>query len=334
MIRIDNKIKRKLQNNCFVDLFCGIGGFHLALSSFGAKCVFASDTDDKVRELYYTNFGLHPQGDIRGIDNESIPSHDILCAGFPCQSFSISGTQAGFSDKKIGTLFFEITRIAEFHRPKLILLENVANLATHDKGKSIKRIIDELSKIGYQPFYKVLNALDFNIPQCRKRLYIIAFRNDLNVNSFHFPESHKITRKLRDILLDDNNVPNTCYVYRTFSLRDGYEKFSFSRQTPYIRVGEIGQGRQGERIYSINGCATTLSASGGGLGGRTGLYLVNGKIRKLAPRECARLMGFPGSFITAKTNNQAYKQFGNSVVIDVLQHIIIEALATIKGDLS
>ena len=129
MIRVKREFKDRLQNDCFIDLFCGIGGFHLALSAFGAKCVFASDIDNEARKIYQKNFGLCPQGDIRKIANIDIPRHDILCGGFPCQSFSVSGSQAGFDDEKVGKLFFEIVRIADFHKPKIIFLENVRSVS-------------------------------------------------------------------------------------------------------------------------------------------------------------------------------------------------------------
>ena len=332
MIYMKNHLRRQLDNYRFIDLFGGIGGFHLALSSFGAQCVFASDIDAEARKVYAKNFNIEPKGNIKTINSQDIPSHDILCGGFPCQSFSVSGTQAGFGDEKTGKLFFEIVRIAKYHQPKIILLENVANLESHDKGKSLKRIADELREIEYQPFSRVLNSIHFNVPQSRKRLYIVAFNNDLNIKEFKFPQPTKTIKRLKDILLDDTDVPNEYYVDREFSLRDEYQKIEFKKERPYIRIGEIGSGRQGERIYSIDGCATTLSASGGGLGGRTGLYLKNERIRKLTPRECARLMGFPNKFIIAETANQAYQQFGNSVVVDVLQRILIEAINTLGGE--
>lgn len=325
------QLKNQLVNYRFIDLFCGIGGFHLALSSFGARCVFASDIDAEARKVYTKNFNIVPAGDIKKINNSDIPSHEILCGGFPCQSFSVSGTQSGFSDEKTGKLFFEIIRIAKHHKPRIIFLENVANLESHDNGNSINTITSKLKSIGYQPFHEVLNAIDFNIPQSRKRLYIIAFRNDMKIDDFQFPTPTKTIKKLKDILVKENTVSDEFYVNREFSLRKGYSEFKFERQNPYMRIGEIGLGRQGERIYSIDGCATTLSASGGGLGGRTGLYLLNNRIRKLTPQECARLMGFPKYFTVADTVNQAYQQFGNSVVVDVLQHILIKAIDAIQG---
>lgn len=145
MIEIENKC---FNNVKYIDLFCGIGGFHLALSSFGAKCVFASDIDGKARAVYQKNFGIEPAGDITKIKNKKIPPHDILCAGFPCQPFSISGNQEGFNDPH-GKLFFQIIRIARFHKPKILLLENVKNLKTHDNCKTIIEIKKQLNDIGY-----------------------------------------------------------------------------------------------------------------------------------------------------------------------------------------
>lgn len=323
MIYMKKMYKSILSDYRFIDLFCGIGGFHLALSSFGAKCVFASDINSEARKIYKQNFQIEPFGDIKSIKEDEIPAHDILCGGFPCQAFSISGTQQGFANEKSGDLFFEIIRIAKHHKPKILLLENVANLQTHDKGKSLARIDKELKDIGYVTFSKVLNALDYNVPQCRKRIYIVAFREDLGVREFSFPNPIKPTKHLKDILQPSEEISNEYIVNRKYSLREGYNNFVATPQKPYIRIGEIGHGRQGERIYGINGCATTLSASGGGLGGRTGMYLIDGAIRKLTTRECARLMGFRDSFIPAETINQSYQQFGNSVVVDVLQRIII-----------
>lgn len=304
----------------------------MALSSFGAKCVFASDINSEARKIYKQNFQIEPFGDIKSVKDAEIPAHDILCGGFPCQPFSISGTQQGFADEKSGDLFYEIVRIAKHHKPKILLLENVANLETHDNGKSLEIIIKELKDIGYVTFAKVLNALDYNVPQCRKRIYIVAFRKDLGVSEFSFPNAVKATKHLKDILQPSEKVPKDYIVDREYSLREGYNDFMATPQNPYIRIGEIGLGRQGERIYSINGCATTLSASGGGLGGRTGMYLIDGIIRKLTPRECARLMGFRDNFIHAETAHQSYQQFGNSVVVDVLQRIIIRIMQTLDKE--
>ncbi len=331
MIKITKEYKKAFKGYRFIDLFCGIGGFHLALSSFGAKCVFSSDIDNEARKVYKKNFGIEPKGDIKIIGEDEIPKHDILCGGFPCQAFSISGNQAGFDDEKSGKLFFEIIRIAKYHQPKMIFLENVANLESHDDGKTIKRILSELQQIGYSTYEKVLCAKDYNIPQCRRRLYIVAFRTNLNIDTFSFPKILSLKRNLSSLLENANEATKSCEISRDFHLRDNYQQIEEVCKKPYIRIGEIGLGRQGERIYSIKGCATTLSSSGGGLGGRTGIYLIDDKIRKLTPRECARLMGFPDTFEIAETNNQAYQQFGNSVVVDVLQLILTEAINSLKG---
>ena len=245
MISINEKDKTKIKGLKYIDLFCGIGGFRYALDSFDAECVFSSEIDEKASKVYQKNFCDMPQGDIRAIKECGILPHDILCAGFPCQAFSISGKQRGFEDDR-GTLFFEIVRIASYHKPKLLLLENVANFARHDNGRTLKIVLETLKKIGYDVYYKILNASDYSVPQKR------------------------------------------------------------------------------ERIYFENGVAITLSAYGGGAGAKTGLYLINGRVRKLSPRECARLQGFPDSFIMDDSPSQSYKQFGNSIAIDVVQKILIE----------
>ena len=245
MIRINEKDKTKIRDLKYIDLFCGIGGFRLALDSFDAECVFSSEIDKSACKVYQNNYNVTPRGDIRAIGECDVPPHDILCAGFPCQAFSISGKQRGFNDER-GSLFFEIVRIARHHKPKLLLLENVANFARHDAGKTLGIVLENLKKIGYDVYYQILNASDYSVPQKR------------------------------------------------------------------------------ERIYSENGVAITLSAYGGGVGAKTGLYLINGRVRKLSPRECARLQGFPDSFIMDDSPSQSYKQFGNSIAIDVVQKILIE----------
>ncbi|MBQ2914256.1 MAG: DNA cytosine methyltransferase [Clostridia bacterium] len=329
------KIKgNPLKNYKFIDLFCGIGGFHLALKSFGAECVFACDIDSEARKVYANNFGITPKSDILEIKNEDIPHHDILCAGFPCQPFSISGHRKGFSDELgRGKLFFEIIRIAKHHKPKIILLENVKNLEKHDNSQTLTRINEELANIGYTVYSKVLCASDYNIPQERKRIYIVAFRNDLGINNFSFPQKHSSNRYLTDILLEEgeNEIDGNYIIKREYVIDP--EKNNDTPSAHLKRIGSIGLGRQGERIYSIFGQGVTLSSQGGGLGGKTGMYLINGTVRKLYPRECARLMGFPDEFKVANTQERNYKQFGNSVVVDVLQYILVNILDVLKGEL-
>lgn len=317
MIQIDNQF---LRNNTYIDLFCGIGGFHYALDSFGAKCVFASDINNAACKVYEKNFGIKPAGDITKINVEDIPKHDILCAGFPCQPFSISGNQNGFKDPR-GRLFFNVKDIAKYHKPKLIILENVKNLEKHDNGKTLLCVKNELNEIGYTVFSKVLNATDYGIPQARKRIYIVAFHKDLNVNTFSFPDPESNFSVLQDILVD--NELNYQVVINRNDIQIKQDIIQ-ERSKKIIRIGSLGKGRQGERIYSPLGQAITLSSQTGGIGGKCGMYYINGVVRKLFPRECARLMGFPDSFIHAESVEMCYTQFGNSVVIDVLQKIILQ----------
>ena len=317
MINITNN---KLKNYTFIDLFAGLGGFRVALESFGAKCVYSSEWDKPVAEVYKENFGDYPDGDITKVDEKNIPNHDILCAGFPCQPFSISGKQLGFNDSR-GTLFFDVARIVKFHKPKIIFLENVKNFASHDNGKTLKVVKAILEELGYSVFYKVLNAVDYGIPQKRERIYIICFREDCNIKKFNFPAPIPLEKHIEDILEKDSKVP--IYEEKKYPIKfNGVVDNKYSNKT--IRLAIVNNGGQGERIYSIKGIAPTLSANGGGIFAKTGGYIVDGKARRLSPRECARLMGFPETYKIATNINAAYKQFGNSVVIDVLQYILLE----------
>lgn len=320
---------KKLKGYTFIDLFCGIGGFHLALSSLGAKCVFASDIDNEACKVYEKNFKIKPHGDITQIPADKIPAHDILCAGFPCQPFSISGNQKGFDDELgRGRLFFDIVRIVKYHKPKVLFLENVKNFEKHDNGKTIERVVNNLNESGYKVYYKVLCASEYGVPQKRSRIYIVAFRNDLEIDEFSFPEPNKEFKVLKDILIkkSENEVAGNYVVERDYQINRPSEE----TKNDLIRIGSLGLGRQGERIYSVKGLATTLSSQGGGIGGKTGMYLIRKKVRKLYPRECARLMGFPDWFELADSQQKNYKQFGNSVVVDVLQYILDKIIVTLE----
>lgn len=316
-----------LQNYSFIDLFAGIGGFHLALSSMGAECVFSSEWDKYAAETYYQNFKIKPNGDITKINEKDIPKHDILCGGFPCQAFSISGKQKGFEDTR-GTLFFDIARIVNHHHPKVLFLENVKNLTKHDEGKTLKTIIKTLEELNYTIFTKVLNSSNFALPQNRERIYIIAFHNTLESQSFKFPSPANEPVCLENIL---ENQPknakiierNDIEIYKNYTVSSSLFSEIELLNKP-IQIGKVNKGGQGERIYHPLGHAITLSAYGGGIGAKTGLYLVNGQIRKLSPRECARVQGFPDDFLINTIDSQAYKQFGNSVSVNVLQYILRE----------
>lgn len=315
MIHIDNK---SLKGYKFIDLFAGIGGFRLALESFGAKCVYSNEWDRFAQETYQMNFGDTPEGDITQVDETSIPDHDILCAGFPCQPFSISGKQYGFEDSR-GTLFFDVARIVKEKRPKVVFLENVKNFATHDGGKTIRVVKNTMLELGYSFQFRVLNPINYGIPQKRERVYMVCFRNDIERELFVFPQPFKLNRFVEDFLLPDNEVRDLIVNRTDLVLND---KVNINYNAPStIRVGTVGKGGQGERIYSPKGIAITLSAYGGGVFAKTGGYLINGQTRRLHPRECARIMGFPDSFKLHPNMNQAYKQLGNSVVVDVLQLI-------------
>lgn len=315
-----NFIEKNLEGKTFADICCGIGGFRIALESFGAKCVFASEIDKHAKNVYEANFGEKPSGDITKVNPKDIPDHDILCAGFPCQPFSVAGRQEGFKDSTRGTIFYDILRIIEAKKPEVIFLENVANLQSHDNGNTFSVIKSCIEEAGYDINYSVMNALNYGVPQNRNRIYIVAFRKDLNGKDFKFPEPFELTKHVEDILEPECMIPQKMYVNRPDVVMNSMDINSYSDRP--VQIGHIASNRQGERIYSVKGCAITLTANGGGKFSKTGGYLINDKLRKLTPRECARLMGFPDDFIIDESNNQAYTQFGNSVVIDVIQMIL------------
>lgn len=318
MIEIKNKL---LEGMSFIDLFAGLGGFRLALESLGANCVYSNEWDKYAQEVYSQNFGDIPEGDITKVDERTIPNHDILCAGFPCQAFSISGKQLGFNDSR-GTLFFDVARIVKGKRPKVVFMENVKNFASHDDGKTLAVVRATMEELGYSFHARVLNAVDYGMPQKRERIYMVCFRNDINDFGFHFPTPFPLKKHVEDYLLNDEKMVENLYVNRKDMFMNGESDNKYSNKS--IRLGIVNKGGQGERIYSTKGIAITLSAYGGGVFAKTGGYLINGKTRRLHPRECARIMGYPDSYIMAKNANQAYKQFGNSVVVDVLQYIAKE----------
>jgi DNA (cytosine-5)-methyltransferase 1 len=299
----------------FIDLFAGIGGFHQALSSFGAECVFASEWDKHASYTYEMNYGVKPHGDITKIDETDIPPHDILCGGFPCQAFSVSGKQKGFEDAR-GTLFFDIARIVKYHQPKLLFLENVRNFEKHDKGNTLKVVLKTLDELGYDVKYKVLNASDFGLPQNRERIFLVCFRKDIIVDEFQFPEPSGEKVALKDFLEENADAKVVdrpdIKIYKKYILTKGASGNIELPNRP-IQIGIVNKGGQGERIYDPNGHAITLSAYGGGVGSKTGLYQVGDVIRKLSTRECARIQGFGDDFKIVSSQGQAYKQFGNSV---------------------
>lgn len=219
MIEVEKSYRNRLNGMNFIDLFCGLGGFRLAFESYGAKCVFSSDIDKFVQETYKNNYNELPQGDITKINEKDIPKHDILCAGFPCQAFSISGKRKGFEDVR-GTLFFDIVRIAKYHKPKVMLLENVKNLQKHDNGNTFKVITEIIKGIGYTPFYKVLSASNYGIPQSRERIYIVCIRNDFKIESFKFPTPISKDVCVEDILIHDGSEEQYKIKNKEFIIND------------------------------------------------------------------------------------------------------------------
>lgn len=309
----------------FIDLFAGIGGFRLALEACGGKCVFSSEINPHCRHIYYKNFGEFPFGDIKKIEASAIPKHDILCAGFPCQSFSIAGKKKGLKDPQ-GSLFYQIIRIAKYCQPKYLLLENVSNLIYHERGSTFQQIQKLLNKINYQISWQILNSSHYGIPQNRKRIYIVAIKKgDEHIEKFEFPEANLDKIFLKDILLP-NKLCTHLMIQKTMPFFWTRNLNTIVPELKPIRVGFIQKARQGERIYHENGHAVTLSASGGGLGGKTGLYWIQDQVRRLHIDECKQLMGFPSHFVLNETSNQSYKQLGNSVVIPLIQQIVIKIL--------
>jgi DNA (cytosine-5)-methyltransferase 1 len=313
----------------YIDLFCGVGGFRHALKSPGIQCVFSSDIDPDARLIYAQNWGEEPAGDIGQVGVAEIPPHDVLCGGFPCQPFSISGNQGGFEDAR-GTLLHEILRIARHHQPSVLFLENVKNFLGHGGGETLAKTIELLNRAGYQVHYSLLNASRYGVAQKRERVYFVCFRNDLGIVDFLFPEPSDKDVAVEDILLPSDDPRLLDLMIERTDLRMK-KILPTERENRTLRIGTVGKGGQGERVYSPKGHAITLSAFGGGIGAKTGMYLIDGQIRRLHPEECRRLMGFPDGFTLHDRPNVCYKQFGNSVAVPVVRKIFQSILPKLSG---
>lgn len=291
----------------FADMFCGIGGFHQAAKQLGMECVFACDIDEDCRKVYEHNHGIQPASDICRLDPHTIPTHDILCAGFPCQPFSIIGNGAGFGDAR-GTLFFELAKIIDAKMPSAFVLENVKQLASHDKGRTLARIIQILKELGYTVDYKIFNALNFGVPQKRERILIVGFKG--NISGFNWP-----TRKVPMIPLSEilEKQPDKHHFVsdRIKNKRLAHHK---PATTPSI-WHENKSGNIGSYPYS---CALRAGAS-------YNYLLVDGK-RRLTPREMLRLQGFPETFDIIGTDAQIRKQAGNSVPVPMVKAVLERVL--------
>lgn len=314
----------------FIDLFAGIGGFRVPLEEVGGKCVFSSEWDKHAIKTYKDNFNEVPKGDITKIKEEEIPGHDLLTAGFPCQPFSIAGKMKGFSDTR-GTLFFDVARIVKYHKPKVVVLENVRNFATHDNGNTLEVVINTLEDLNYEVKYKVLNAKDFGLPQNRERIFLVCINKYYNFKSFNFPQGDSNLKVVEDILEKEPvdikklliNRDDIVINEKNMKVHNNNDKIN-----KRLRLATINKGGQGDRVYSPKGIGITLSAFGGGSGSKTGAYYIDSKIRKLSPRETARMQGFPETFKITVSNNQAWTQFGNSVPINVVREIMEEVIKT------
>jgi DNA (cytosine-5)-methyltransferase 1 len=299
----------------FVDLFAGIGGIRLGFENIGWNCVFTSEWDKFAQQTYKANFpDSNIEGDIALVDIAFIPPFDVLLAGFPCQSFSISGLKKGFDDTR-GTLFFNIVKIIDYHKPSAIFLENVPNLLLHDKGNTFRIIYRTLNDLGYKVFYKILNAKDFGLPQTRARIFLVCFKSDdVNtidfINDFRFPSGTKTPTKISNILEPDTDPK--------YTLSDKMWNYLQER-----KLNNIAKGKGfGYILRDIDYAYTrAISARYYKDGSEILLKQDNKNPRMLTPREAARIQGFPESFKIVVSDVQAYKQFGNSVAVPVIKSI-------------
>lgn len=296
----------------FADMFCGIGGFHAAGSQLGLQCVFACDIDEEARFAYQSNFDTEPAGDITLIPPHSIPDHNVLLAGFPCQPFSIIGAMRGFDDVR-GTLFFNLAEIIEAKRPEALVLENVRQLATHNHGKTLSKIMDVLSELGYRTNWKLLNALDFGLPQKRERTFIVGFL-DHSV-PFEWPDAEREPPSLENVLEQD--VPQRYWASEAIR-RKRREK----HRSQYML--SIWHENKGGNVSSHPfSCALRAGAS-------YNYLLVNGE-RRLTPREMLRLQGFPESFGLPGSYQQIRKQTGNAVPVPVARAVLENVVYGLSG---
>lgn len=317
----------------FIDLFAGIGGMRLAYENVGGRCVYSNEWNKYSQQTYYANFGEQPEGDITKVDAKTIPDHDILVAGFPCQPFSIAGVskkislgrKTGFEDKTQGTLFFDVCRILKEKRPKAFMLENVKNLKSHDKGRTFKTILESLDELKYKVFFAVLDGQNF-VPQHRERIIIVGFDMEIYGDDIEFdfditPVNPKPV--MRDILekkVDDK-----------YTLSDNLWTYLQNYAAKHRAAGNgFGYG-----IAPLDGVSRTISARYHKDGSEILIAQKGKNPRRLTPRECARLQGFPESFVIPVSDTQAYRQFGNSVVVPLIENVaklIVEKIDLLESD--
>lgn len=301
----------------YIDLFCGIGGFRLAIEQIcseqviPSQCVLSSDIDAECQKAYAANFGETPLGDIQQLSASNIPAHDILLGGFPCQPFSICGDMKGFADTR-GTLFFDIARILEAKRPAAFVLENVKLLVGHNQGRTLKKIVQTLEELGYQTHYKVLNALDFGLPQKRERIFIVGFK-DKNYR-FEWPLPSLFRKPLEKII--ERNVP------AKFFASEKIRQSRFSKMSPTQEITIWHENKSGHISAYPFSCALRAGAS-------YNYLLVNGE-RRLTEREMLRLQGFPDHFRIVCNYQQTRKQAGNSVAVPVVEAVLRSVFSSLQ----
>lgn len=304
----------------FIDLFAGVGGFRIAFESQKAQCVFSSEWDKFSQITYQANFGEKPEGDITLINSKKIPNHDILTAGFPCQPFSNAGLKKGFEDTR-GTLFYDVARIINDKKPSMVLLENVKGFVNHNKGKTLRVVLETLDELGYNTTYKVLNAKDFGIPQNRERIFIVGVnRKKMGKIGFEFPDPLNKKTTLGQILEKNPDVKYTI----SNKLWQGHKRRLKEHK---LKGNGFGYGMFNEESTHTNTISARYYKDG------SEILINQGKKnpRMLTPREAARLQGFPENFTIPVSDTQAYRQFGNSVAIPVVKEIAKKMLYLIEN---
>lgn len=308
--------KLKWDEFTFIDLFAGIGGIRLGFESVGGKCVFSSEFDEDACKTYEANFGEYPSGDITKIEASSIPDFDVLLGGFPCQAFSIIGKKEGFANETCGTLFFDIERILKKKKPKAFMLENVRNLTAHDNGNTFKVIMTHLEMLGYRVYSKVLNALDYGVPQKRERIIIVGFLDDVR---FEFPKPIPISERktLSDILED--KVDNKYYVKESIKKSRIERLKDKNYPKPYISHENIA------------GSITPHPYSSALRAGASANYILINDERRPTERELLRIQGFPDSYKIVVPYGKIKKQTGNSVAVPVIKAVAREMIEALKA---
>lgn len=315
----------------FADLFCGLGGFRIALEALGGKCVFSSDNNRHIQDTYEENFSERPFGDIKNVNLGLVPKFDVLTAGFPCQPFSISGHKKGFKDTR-GTLFFDICRIIDSHSPKIVILENVKHLLHHNSKKTIVTILEALNRLGYHVSYSLLNAINFGLPQNRERVFIIASKHkcfefrDIEttdtsplIDFLLESQTHEVLDPTEYTLLDENVVrkqPISGLIFVGYRNKNRFTKGVNGKLLHLNRVH-----RQPNRIYSVYGNHPTIPSQESS--GRFFIYNPDkDNVRKLSIEECFKIMGFPNNYKKVSALGELYRQIGNSIAIPVVNGIM------------